>query len=204
MQNPTRGDGLFEGMLARWRARTADRLIPDSLRTGAILDIGCGTRPDFLLRTRFAQKTGVDRCPSGMDAACLARSGIRRLHHDVGAPEPLPFDSNTFSAVTLLSVIEHLEPASVPPLFAQIRRVLAPGGLFVCVTPPPFSDRVLRVLAALRLLSPEEINEHKAFYGRAELAMLMEEAGFAGVRTGRFELGMNQWVTGIRPRPELE
>ena len=39
----TRGFGLLEGVLAKKRASLANSLIPASLRTDRILDIGCGS-----------------------------------------------------------------------------------------------------------------------------------------------------------------
>lgn len=199
MGTPTRGHGLLEGVLARWRANVADKRIPDSLRQGRILDIGCGTRPDFLLNIRFAEKTGVDRCASGVSDTFLTAARIRRVHHDIGAQERLPFDNEHFEAVTLLSVIEHLEPAIVPGLVREVRRVLRPGGVFICITPTPFSDCVLRAFARFRLVSPEEINEHKAYYNCAQLKALLADAGLTEVKTGRFELRLNQWVAGLKP-----
>ncbi|MFH0920567.1 MAG: methyltransferase domain-containing protein [Fibrobacterota bacterium] len=198
MPSSTRGHGLLEGFLSHHRARVADRLIPETLRQGRLLDIGCGTRPGFLLGVRFAEKVGMDRCASAMTEEALAATGILRITHDLEAAPRLPFEDDRFSAVTLLSVVEHLEPASVAGLFAEIYRVLRPGGLFVCVTPPPFTDGILRVMARLGLVSPEEIHEHKAFYRCAQLRTFLRKAGFTGVRAGRFEMGMNQWAFGNR------
>jgi len=58
MSRVTRGNGLLEGCLARRRCARADALIPDELRAGRILDIGCGRYPLFLRTTAFREKVG--------------------------------------------------------------------------------------------------------------------------------------------------
>jgi len=57
----TRGKGLLEPFLARMRAKTANGLIPDELRSGRILDIGCGSYPYFLSHTAFEEKHALDQ-----------------------------------------------------------------------------------------------------------------------------------------------
>ena len=70
----TRGYGLLEGFLAQQRSRVADALIPASLRTGRLLDIGCGAYPLFLAQTSFARKFGLDKQVATV-AASLDRDG---------------------------------------------------------------------------------------------------------------------------------
>ncbi|MDP2947815.1 MAG: hypothetical protein Q8N88_06895, partial [Nanoarchaeota archaeon] len=60
MDKPTRGTGLLEKYLAKKRAHMANKLIPESLRRGRILDVGCGETPFFLLNTKFNEKYGID------------------------------------------------------------------------------------------------------------------------------------------------
>ncbi len=59
----TRGKGLLEPTLAKLRTRRANHLIPPGLRTGRILDIGCGSFPYFLSHTSFEEKFAVDQLP---------------------------------------------------------------------------------------------------------------------------------------------
>jgi hypothetical protein len=52
----TRGFGLLEEYLSKRRVNMANRLIPESLRVGGALDIGCGTVLLFLMSTIFEEK----------------------------------------------------------------------------------------------------------------------------------------------------
>ena len=73
MTDMTRGKGLLEPMLADLRAQRANKLIPSSLRTGRILDIGCGTYPYFLAHTSFAEKFAIDQIPLPQQTAAELR-----------------------------------------------------------------------------------------------------------------------------------
>src|SRR5690606_16441534 len=128
----TRGNGRIEGFLARHRARMADRLIPDELRSGTIVDIGCGSYPYFLSTTDFAHRYGLDRVAAGDPAGAAAGAtwavapgvvaeapgaappsrapdGITLIRHDLDERAALPFDDASVDVVTMLAVFEHLD-----------------------------------------------------------------------------------------------
>jgi SAM-dependent methyltransferase len=194
----TRGHGLLEPLLARLRARRADALLPQGLRRGRVLDIGCGSSPYFLSHTYFAEKFAVDQLPAG-----AGRDGIAWHQLDLNRHPQLPFEDRYFQAVTMLAVAEHLDPAALERLFAECHRVLAPGGRLVVTTPAVEADRLLRGMARLGLVSREEIDEHQFAYTPALLGWYFGRAGFAmtRVRVGRFELGLNLWATADREAP---
>jgi hypothetical protein len=50
-----------------------------------------------------------------------------------------------------------------------------------------------------RLVSTEEINDHKHMYHQESLRELLKATGFTDVRSGLFECGMNQWITARKP-----
>jgi SAM-dependent methyltransferase len=191
----TRGHGLLEPLLARLRARRAERLLPAELRSGRVLDIGCGTSPYFLSHTYFAEKFAVDQLPAGP-----AQTGISWHQLDLNRRPELPFEDGFFRAVTMLAVAEHLDPAALERLFGECRRVLAAGGRLVVTTPAVEADRLLRWMARVALVSREEIDEHKFAYTPALLGWYFGRAGFemTRVRCGRFELGLNLWATAER------
>lgn len=192
----TRGYGVFEELLARKRCAMANRLIPDAVRQGCILDIGCGTHPYFLLHTAFAEKHGLDKVVQPDDQALFARQGIRLANHDLAATASLPHAADSFDVVAMLAVFEHIPPAHLTGMLREIQRVLKPGGHYILTTPNWWTDPILKILALLRLVSPEEIHEHQDAYRAETIRDLLVKAGFAAdaIESGRFELGMNIWV----------
>jgi SAM-dependent methyltransferase len=188
---PTRSYGLLEGVLAAWRARIAERLVPPSLRDGRLLDLGCGTTPRFLLQTQFAQRVGVDpevraRPPEGR--VSLLRADVAR--------EYLPFRDGSFAVVTMLAVVEHLTSASLARVFAECCRVLQPGGRLILTWPAPWTASLLRVMARCALVSRTEIADHKANHSPKDVRGALEAGGFgaSSIAHGHFQLGANTWL----------
>jgi len=194
-ERATRGHGLLEPLLARLRARRAEALIPEALRRGRVLDVGCGSSPYFLSHTYFTEKHAVDQLPPAAGS-----SDILWHQLDLNSRPTLPFDDGFFQVVTMLAVAEHLDPAALEQLCGECRRVLAPGGRLVLTTPAARADRLLRFMARVGLVSREEIDEHKYAYTPALLGWYFGRAGFemTKVEVGHFELGYNLWATADR------
>ncbi len=192
----TRGSGILEGFLARQRAGKADKLIPQSLRQGRIVDIGCGLHPYFLLQTQFEHKIGLDKTVGSPVMECGPRGKMTLIRHDVEKEARLPLDTGFCEVVTMLAVIEHLERDMALSLLPEIHRILKPGGLLVLTTPAAWTDSLLRVMARLRLVSLVEIQEHKAVYDSRRLAALLSTVfSVERLKFGYFELFMNIWAT---------
>ena len=191
----TRGTGLLEPLLARLRVRQADRLIPDNLRSGRILDIGCGSYPYFLSHVAFKEKFAIDQVQPGNGIA-----NINWFSLDLNSETNLPFKDGFFNIVTLLAVIEHIDPTNLVQLFQEVYRTLAPGGLLILTTPAAWSDGLLRWMARLNLVSKEEIDEHIFVYTLPLLGWYFGAAGFSmhNVKFGYFEFGLNLWAMAKR------
>jgi SAM-dependent methyltransferase len=187
----TRGYGLLEPLLAQLRARQANKLIKSSLRQGRILDIGCGSDPYFLAHTSFKEKFAVEQFPIADPNQDIAFFTLN-LNED----PYLPFDDGFFSVVTMLAVVEHLNPTMMVDLFKECRRVLSPNGMVVLTTPSAWSDRLLRIMARLRLVSKEEIDDHVYAYSLPLIGWYFGAAGFEmeKIRFGYFEFGLNMWA----------
>ncbi len=188
----TRGAGLLEPFLARQRARIANQLIPDSLRKGRILDIGCGSYPYFLAHTSFREKFAIDQLPP-----TSVPENVYWHTLDLAKAPKFPFEDAYFTVVTMLAVIEHLDPEGLVGLLRECYRVLEPEGMIVLTTPAAWADRLLRLMARLRLVSKEEIDEHVFMYTLPLLGWYFGAAGFPrqNVRFGYFEGGLNMWAT---------
>lgn len=193
---PTRGGGLLEPFLAQMRARKANQLIPERAREGRILDIGCGSFPYFLSHTFFREKFALDRVTPQEHSA-----EISWHNSDLNIDTRLPFEDKFFNAVTMLAVVEHLDPTKLTDLLRETYRVLRPGGMLVITTPSAWSDGLLRRMARMNLVSAEEIEEHAFAYTLPILGWYFGRAGFPHelVRFGYFELWLNMWTTAVRP-----
>lgn len=102
------------------------------------LDLGCGHQllspwrqsHEDVLVSQCRRVIGLDLC---LEALLTHRSIRQRV---VGDVSHLPFNSQSFDLVTANMVVEHLsDPVRQ---FAEIRRVLKPGGRFVFHTPNAF------------------------------------------------------------------
>ena len=101
-------------------ALCADLLPPE----GRVLDLGCGIGHSYaLLAPR--ETVGVD-----VDARALRGQDRETVVADM---RELPFPDGSFASVVSVHSIEHVPDAH--PVVAEIRRVLAPRGVAVLVTP---------------------------------------------------------------------
>ena len=95
-----------------------------------LLDIGCG---GGVLTEEFAsmgcQVTGIDISPRSIEIAQAhaAKSGLS-IDYRVGSGTRLPFEENSFEAVSCCDVLEHIREWK--QVIAEAGRVLVPGGLF--------------------------------------------------------------------------
>jgi SAM-dependent methyltransferase len=144
--------------------------------TGPVLELGCG-RGEFLglLAEAGVEATGVDTDEGmvekaraeGLDVVC--DDAVAFLHRD---PPPGPY-----RGVFCAHFVEHLTPEQVAHLLAGVRRVLAPGGRFVAVTPNP---------ACYAVLSHDFWRDptHVRFYDLPLLAFMCRQAGLEVEETG--------------------
>lgn len=197
-ESVTRGYGLLENFLSKIRAKIANRKIPEKLRSGRILDIGCGKIPFFLLSTRFKERYGIDYAIE--NATAPRYEGITLKNMDLSLRK-IPFEDDHFDAVTMLAVFEHIEPRLLVQTISEVRRVLKPGGRFILTTPCPWTDKLLRVMAKIRLVSQKEIEEHKGAYGNKAIRQTLEAAGFERdkIKLGYFEFFLNNWAYADKP-----
>jgi SAM-dependent methyltransferase/putative flippase GtrA len=192
----TRGGGLMENFLSEQRAKMALRLINRYLKErDSVLDIGCGLNPLFLLlATNFKNSYGIDKLVK--DKIILEQSGRRIILDNFKAKESnLPFDHESMDAICMLAFIEHIDRSTAKRLLAKSREILRKDGVLIITTPSASSDKLLRFLSKVKLVSSEEIDEHIEKYTRTSLVKLLKEAGFENqILNGSFELGANLWA----------
>ena len=112
------------------------------LRGKQVLDLGCG-RGELVceLAHRGAFAVGVDYAEEALELASeLAstmepqiRERVKLLRSDA---KVLPFGDDSFDAVLMVDVYEHLHPYEIVATLSEIKRTLRPGGLLVIHTGP--------------------------------------------------------------------
>lgn len=192
-----RDAGYLDGILSKLRCRQANRHIPSEYRNGRILDIGCGTHPQFLLKTEFAKKYGIDQVITDQSHLPWQECGIQFSHYDLEKDRSMPFTDQYFDVVTMLAVFEHVDPKALIDQLKEIRRILKSRGIFIMTTPAWWTDGLLKFLATVRAVSPVELEEHKDAYAPSKIINLYQQAGFLEekIKFGYFEIFMNIWVT---------
>jgi len=196
LSHMVRGYGPLDRFLAKQRYKVARKQIRLAEKNGRILDIGCGSYPLFLLNVDFREKYGLDKIIKASIQDRMKQKGIILISHDIEQPGRLPFEDDFFDVVSMLAVLEHIQPDKTPGVLKEIKRVLKPGGRLILTTPAAWTDRLLRFMAKLRLISAEEINEHQDAYTQSSIISCFEMAGFerGKITCGYFEFFMNIWV----------
>lgn len=188
-----RGYGPLDKMLARLRHGIVYRKLKPYFPIACCLDIGSGAYPAFLLGLEAELKYGLEQSVSTAMTDRAAAQGVTLVEHDLSKPLKMPFGDAFFDAITMTAVIEHIEPGHVAFVLAEVNRVLKPDGVFVLTTPAAWTDKLLRTLAFLKLISREEIEDHKDTFTQCKLRQYLTDAGFHKVDTGTFECFMNLW-----------
>lgn len=104
------------------------------LRPGMrLLDIGCGLggAARYFAHEHGCQVTGIDLSPeyANVTNVLAQRVGLDdRVSCELGSALALPFEPESFDAAYMLHVGMNIEDKAM--LFAEVRRVLAPSGLF--------------------------------------------------------------------------
>jgi ubiquinone/menaquinone biosynthesis C-methylase UbiE len=146
-----------------------------SLRGCRVLDVGCG--PGSVLR-RLArgfdvEGVGVDASPKMID---VARGEAPEIEFHVGQAEELPFAEASFDAVVARMVVHHLDR---PRAFAEMSRVLGPGGRLVITTTDPAGFETIW----MRPYFPSYVDiERGRFPGGETLRLELEAAGLGVVQ----------------------
>jgi 2-polyprenyl-3-methyl-5-hydroxy-6-metoxy-1,4-benzoquinol methylase len=140
-----------------------------------ILELGCGFRATQLLalRPRLRRGVGVD-----FRIAAELKAQDKFTFHEGTIEETIPkLQAQTFDAVLLISVLEHLRD----PVFVieAVHGMLKPAGILL-VNVPTWRGKSLLEFSAFRLgLSPKvEMDDHKMYYDKRDLWPLLVRAGF--------------------------
>src|SRR6185437_15812766 len=114
--------------------RTRDWTIPAlhrvGVKQGRVLSVGCANGMDVLtLRAAGYESFGTDLYPPHPDALPLFKQG---------SITAIPFEAESFDAVSCLEVIEHVEVEMRATAVQELLRVVRTGGTVLIATPNRF------------------------------------------------------------------
>ncbi len=143
-----------------------------SLDGASLLELGCG-KAEFT--RRLLAKSGakvvvaleVDRI---QHKANLASPQDPRLIFGYGGAQEIPFDDESFDGVMMMKSLHHVPVASMAPAFAEIRRVLKPGG-WAYISEPVYAGALNEIIKLF----------HDEGVVRAEAIRALERATREGV-----------------------
>lgn len=97
-----------------------------------VLDIasGAGLGTDYLRRAGAKSCLGIDIAPEAVEYSRSTYPGCRFM---VGNAEEIPLPDSSIEVLVSFETIEHLKDAK--KYLKECRRVLKPGGMFICSTP---------------------------------------------------------------------
>jgi len=181
-----------------WIQRHRFTMVADLLGAGIgrLLEVGYGSGvflPELASRCRELHGADVHDKTAEV-AAVLARRGITAVLTTAPA-EALPYGDGRFDAVVAVSSLEFVDDAEAAS--RELRRVLAPTGVLVVVTPghSPVLD------AGLKLLTGERAED--TFQGRRQLVLAALAHQFSFEAVHRFPPVPGLWLyTVVRGRPK--
>jgi SAM-dependent methyltransferase len=162
-----------------------------------VLELGCGFRATHLvaLGPRLKRGVGVD-----IQIAPELRNQPNLVFHEATIEDALSrLAVDTFDAVLLISVLEHLhDPVAV---LQAVRNLLKASGVLL-INVPTWRGKAFLEFSAFRLgLSPKiEMDDHKMYYDKRDLWPLLVRAGFVPslIRLRYHKLGLNLFAVARR------
>ena len=185
------GEGfLSPGGPAEVEAALAGR----DIRGARVLDIGCGIGGiDLLLAERFGagHVLGIDVEADNIERArrrAAAKGLADRVGYRLVEPGPLPFEEARFDLVFSKDAIIHIPDKEA--LFADVFRILAPGGIFIAsdwlrVDDGPPSPAMVRYIESeglsFAMASPARYRRALALAGFGSIEIADRNAWYAGL-----------------------
>ena len=190
---------LYDAVFGRLLQSTDSKIaVLARVRAGqTALDVGCG--PGHLA-IALQQQAGAAGEVHGIDPSTEMIHVARRRASRIGAPveflvgtiEQLPYPDETFDSVVTRLVLHHLSESSRRQGFAELRRVLKPGGTLVVVEFMPPANHVLATLAFASIHFGRRVDIE-------DYAPLLSEHGFDEIETGRIGRSILGFARGQAP-----
>lgn len=168
----------------------AQTLAPFLTKNSVFLEIGAG---DCALALHVADAVNHAYAIEASEKVAPAATVLESFELILSDSIPLPFNDNSVDVAYSCHFLEHLHPEDAKEHAAEVRRILRPDGIYLCVTPN-------------RLWGPHDISRyfdeiptgfHLREYTHAELCQLMLEVGFASTKicrgVGKYSRFVSPW-----------
>jgi SAM-dependent methyltransferase len=168
----------FVELKARWLLRHLEKVLP-TRGEPRLLDFGCGLATLLKLLRRLGFRGRLEGCD--VSAAMLERAAAT---WQAGAPpplrqiapgQPIGYADRSFDVVVLSAVLHHVPPPDRPEIYADLVRLLTPGGRLVVFEHNPFNPVTTFVVKRTPidrdaiLLRPSEVRSALAAAGLSQL-----------------------------------
>lgn len=163
-----------------------------------VLDVGCGTGNLTMTAKSAVGKSGkvygIDAAPEMIELAQKkARQEGIEVTFEIGLVEKIPFPNASFDVVINRLMIHHLPDDLKHQAFAEILRVLKPGGsLLVADFRPPTNPLVNHIASAL--VGPEMMR-----INIASILPMLKTAGFQNITSGPTRSAFLAFVSAEKP-----
>jgi ubiquinone/menaquinone biosynthesis C-methylase UbiE len=167
-----------------WKRHVRDELVPpaiDGVDLGAdVLEIGPGFGPATeLLAVRVERLTALE-LDAGLAGALRERLGGRATITD-GDATAMPFPDASFDSAVCFTMLHHVPSTEAQDrLFAEVRRVLRPGGAFAGTDSVGrgIGFALIHVGDTKNVISPDELPERLAAAGFAEIGVTADRDSY--------------------------
>ena len=177
----------LDNIIASIRYNKVKKYIP---LNGTIVDIGCGQKGDFLMRSKKKIHKGY-----GIDLRIDNKiiDNIEFINNiDM---KKFPIRKESIDVVFLNAVLEHLHDPRI--ILKKCLKLLKPGGLMVLTTPSPCSKPLLEFMAfKLHIINEIEIKDHVHYYSKKDIKKLTKKLSNKAslIKYRKFELGLNSII----------
>lgn len=192
---------IFSRLMGMGINRPNSRMVIElaGIKSGdTVLDVACGTGNLTLTAQVYAGPSGkvygIDAAPEMIEVARekASRSGLAVIFQ-VGLAEQLEFAGGTFDVVISRLAIHHLPDDLKRKAFAEILRVLKPGGqLLIADFSPPKNPILNHITSAL-------VGSHMMQTDVWKLPAMLSDAGFENVDSGATRSAILAYVSGNKP-----
>lgn len=156
-----------------------------------VLDIGCGGgyTCEYMAK-KGAAVSGIDLSDISIETAKThAKEFGLNIDYRTGKAENLPFEDDTFSVITCVDVLEHLE--DVAKVIAEVKRVLKPGGIFLFDTiNKTFKSKLIMIwlLEYIKKEIPKGTHDWSMFIKPMQMTDYLEKKGFMNIELAGFDV----------------